>query len=92
MNPYWFKRKRYGWGLRPATWQGWTLLAVFVVFVVLDAMRLDAASRSTSDTLRPFIIQTAIMALVFIAIAYWKGEKPLGWRWGKENDGKKSGS
>lgn len=34
-NPegYWFKRKLYGWGWTPATWQGWvTLVAFLAVF------------------------------------------------------------
>jgi len=36
-NPSWFKRRKYsGWGLTPATWQGWAyigaLIAPFAVF------------------------------------------------------------
>jgi hypothetical protein len=32
-NPeqYWFKRKAYGWGCVPATWQGWLTLGVFFI-------------------------------------------------------------
>ncbi|MDI5964954.1 hypothetical protein POF50_028605 [Streptomyces sp. SL13] len=30
----WFGPKRVGWGLRPQTWQGWTLTAVIIVVVV----------------------------------------------------------
>jgi len=31
-NPeqYWFKRRAYGWGWVPATWQGWLTLLVFL--------------------------------------------------------------
>ena len=45
-NPegYWFKRKLYGWGWTPATWQGWLVLAVFVVLMILNAFRVDAGS------------------------------------------------
>ena len=84
MANYWFKRKRYGWGLRPATWQGWTSLAIFVALVILNTMRLDAGSRSAGDTLRPFVIQTVALALIFIVVAFWKGERPLRWQWGRK--------
>ena len=30
----WFGPKRIGWGLRPQTWQGWTLTGAFAVVVV----------------------------------------------------------
>ena len=31
---YWFPAKRYGWGWGlPATWQGWTVLAAFLILV-----------------------------------------------------------
>lgn len=34
-NPSWFKRRKYGgWGLFPATWQGWVYLAVFATLVI----------------------------------------------------------
>ncbi|MDQ6825367.1 MAG: hypothetical protein M3007_07890 [Candidatus Eremiobacteraeota bacterium] len=28
---YWFRRKRFGWGLRPASREGWIATAVFVL-------------------------------------------------------------
>jgi hypothetical protein len=37
----WFGPKRVGYGLRPQTWQGWTLTlgVVVVIFVVLAFVR-----------------------------------------------------
>jgi len=33
-KPEWFKRRKYGgWGLVPATWQGWAYILVFIVIV-----------------------------------------------------------
>ncbi|MFA6415050.1 MAG: hypothetical protein WC217_03075 [Candidatus Paceibacterota bacterium] len=82
-NPegHWFKAKVYGWGWTPATWQGWLILAVFVALIVLNFFRLDANSHSASDTVRPFIIQTALLALLLIGICYATGERPR-WQWG----------
>lgn len=31
----WFGPKRIGYGLRPQTWQGWTIIGAFVVLVVV---------------------------------------------------------
>jgi len=33
-NKYWFKPKRFGYGAEPTTWEGWALIAVFVIFVI----------------------------------------------------------
>ncbi len=83
---YWFKRKRFGLGLYPASWQGWLSLGVLIVLAILNFHRIDATSHSASDTLRPVTLETVVLVLVFIGIAYWKGEKPLRWQWGKKED------
>jgi hypothetical protein len=31
----WFGRKRVGFGLRPQTWQGWTVVVVVVAAVIV---------------------------------------------------------
>ncbi|MBU4536527.1 hypothetical protein KJ603_00620 [Patescibacteria group bacterium] len=32
----WFKRRKYsGWGLTPATWQGWAYIGVFLIPVII---------------------------------------------------------
>ncbi len=82
-NPqhYWFKRKLYGWGWTPATWQGWVVLLVFIVAIAKRFILLDANSHSASDTLRPLIIETFFLTVALIAICYKKGEPPK-WQWG----------
>lgn len=82
-NPkgYWFKRKLYGWGWTPVTWQGWLVLFGFIAGVVGNFYRLDIASHSVSDTLLNFIPQTAILAILLIVICFVKGESPR-WQWG----------
>ena len=81
----WFKAKRYGWGWGlPATWQGWLVLLIYFVFIIWDFFRIDSHSHSTSDTLRPFIIQLIISSIMLIFIAYLISEKPK-WRWGDKD-------
>jgi hypothetical protein len=90
-NPerYWFKRKVYGWGWTPATWQGWLTLAIFVALIVLNFERIDGASHSVSDTLINVVPETGVLALILIAVCYLTGEPPR-WQWGlpEDNDSK----
>jgi hypothetical protein len=81
----WFKAKRYGWGWTPSSWQGWLVLAIFVMFEVWNFRRLDIVSHSASDTIRPFVIQTFIATGVLLLVCWYTGEKPR-WRWGGDED------
>lgn len=80
-NRYWFKRKVWGWGWTPATWEGWVTLVAVIALIIWNGMHIDSTSHSVSDTVRPFVIQTAVLVTILIAICYWKGEKPK-WQWG----------
>lgn len=37
VNKPWFGPKRFGYGLRPQTWQGWAIVLVIAVVVVAVA-------------------------------------------------------
>ena len=82
-NPkeYWFKRKLFGWGWTPVTWQGWLATALFVGLIVWNATRIDGVSHSANDTLINFIPQTILLVVILIAICYKTGEPPK-WQWG----------
>lgn len=87
-NPqgYWFKRKLYGWGWTPATWQGWSAVLAYLggaVTLALKARNLESDQEVRAEFLFPLIFLT----LALIIIAYLKGEKPR-WQWGlKDGDG-----
>lgn len=81
MRKLWFKAKKYGWGWYPCTWQGWFVLFGFAALEVLNFLRIDATSNSSSGTLRPFMLQTIAFVSILIFICYRTGEKPS-WRWG----------
>ena len=80
-NHYWFKRKLYGWGWTPATWQGWLLTLFFIAVIVGNAVRLDVNDASTNGDVFNFIVQTFGMTILFIIIAWKTGERPK-WMWG----------
>ena len=83
MSKLWFKRKRYGWGWTPSSWEGWLTIAIFLVLTILNFRRIDAVQHSGSDTLINFVPQTCILVLVLLLICWQKGEKPR-WQWGEK--------
>lgn len=76
----WFKRKLYGWGWTPCTWQGWLVLLVWIVLFVSLAYTMD---HEWIKNLTFVFIMTAIL----LFICYKKGEKPR-WQWGKRLEDK----
>lgn len=85
-NPegYWFKRKIYGYGWTPATWQGWVSFVAYLCVLIYFFLKVDIMSHSVSDTLIGFAVPLAVATVVFIYILYKKGEKPK-WQWGIKN-------
>ena len=73
----WFRRKLYGWGWTPCTWQGWATLLAWVVIVAVLAGGLDYFFWRKIGVL----LATAML----IYICYTKGEKPC-WQWEKCKD------
>ena len=75
---YWFAVKRYGWGWgMPVRWQGWAVLALYfgTIYVAIRYFppRTDAVE---------FLLLFTLASAVLVAIVVWKGERPVGWRWG----------
>ena len=80
-NPehYWFKRKIFGWGWTPATWEGWAILLIFIAIITANAFRLDDEFY-IPETVYYFVGETAVLVLVLIYICYKTGEPPK-WMW-----------
>ena len=81
-NPerYWFKRKLYGWGWTPATWQGWLIVLIYIILVLLFALTIDetAPERELWFT---FVLPLILLTTTLIGICWKTGEKPR-WQWG----------
>lgn len=75
MKKIWFKRKLFGWGWRPSSWEGWLVLLVWIVFLCFFIRNIE------QKPLKNFIILFASM-LILVFICYKRGEKPR-WQWGK---------
>lgn len=83
-NHYWFKRKLYGWGWTPVTWQGWTVTLLYVILVIAFALTIDERS-SDREVVFTFVLPVTLLTIALIRICYKKGEKPR-WQWGFHAD------
>lgn len=89
-KPIWFKRKTYGWGWYPATWQGWLTLLAFAVLMIANAVRLSMSTPSHTGTiLTQYIPQTILLVVVLLVVCYLTGETPR-WQWGEDKKSKTS--
>lgn len=83
-NSYWFKRRRYGWGYTPVTWQGWLVIVTFVLGLISAARKLpDDPSVATEGQMIKFFATIGIAVAILVAISLITGPKPR-WRWGKK--------
>ncbi len=75
----WFPAVRYGWGWGPpVTWQGWLVLAGFLVLLVAGAYLFPP-----KEKVFQFLVYTAGIVGALLAVCYAKGERPA-WRWGRK--------
>jgi hypothetical protein len=85
-NPehYWFKRKIWGWGWVPATWQGWFATLLYVVFISILVFMREESIPGNPDSGSNFLVlglPIIVLTALFIFIAYKTGERPK-WQWG----------
>jgi hypothetical protein len=68
-HAYWFKPKKYGYGAAPATWEGWTVTAVYCLFVWASAVVIATHTSSKAIVLGfGSAIVGATIGLVAIAV------------------------
>lgn len=83
-NGYWFKRKLYGWGWTPATWQGWFIMGAYLLCILGFAFTIDENS-PTREVVFTFLLPVVILTIALLRICYKKGESPK-WQWGLPKD------
>ncbi len=79
-NGYWFKRKLYGWGWTPASWQGWAVTLLYLALLIGLALTIDESAPANELALMLFL-PLILLTATLIAICYKTGEKPK-WTWG----------
>ena len=74
----WFRRKCFGWGWTPCSWEGWLVLAIWVVLFYVSANLID------HEWLKNVVIMV-ILTGILLLICLKKGEKPK-WQWKCKRD------
>ena len=77
MEKLWFKRKLYGWGWYPCSWEGWLIVLFFIVSIYIIAKNTLVKGKVLE-----YFISLILLTLIIIYLGYKKGEKPK-WSWGK---------
>ncbi len=84
----WFKARRYGWGWTPITWEGWTVLGITLLIIVIGTSVLSYKSAGLATDspqaqmyMKDYLALIAADILGLILICYRKGEQPH-WSWG----------
>ncbi|MGO9359245.1 MAG: hypothetical protein ACLP1D_16530 [Xanthobacteraceae bacterium] len=76
---YWFPAKRYGWGWGvPKAWQGWAVLATFVVLVAAGAWLFPPRTAHVA-----YLAYVVVLCLLLTGVCWLKGAPPR-WRWGDD--------
>ncbi len=78
---YWFKRRRYGYGWIPSTWQGWLVLAMYMAVIVIGSIFINPEGEEMAKTFI-YLVYVFISTFVLLFITYRKGPKPK-WRSGR---------
>ena len=87
MTTYWFRPKRYGYGATPTTWQGWAVIAAFVLVMVTTTSRLAVTGAASPWFWIAVVVDVvALGALVIVCRNKTDGE--WRWRWGDKDSGK----
>ncbi|MCA9348731.1 hypothetical protein KC878_01135 [Candidatus Saccharibacteria bacterium] len=89
----WFKAKRYGWGWRPVSKEGWLVTVIFAGYLgvigvgygrVAEKLELiDTGSGSLIWLTALYFTSIAGSVAGLICLIRSKSEKP-GWRWGNK--------
>ncbi len=77
VNDYWFTPKLKGYGAVPTTWEGYTLVVLFLA-VVLGCVLVMIRRGSKSSTFPPPMIVVYVSTLVFLLICAWNNDGSWG--------------
>ncbi len=82
-NKLWFKAKNYGYGWYPITWEGWTVIIIYILFIVYRGNTVNKMFDTESSFALRYSFEVIFATIPLILISYLKGEK-ASWRWGNK--------
>jgi hypothetical protein len=82
---YWFKRKRYGYGWTPVTWQGGATVVAFVVVVLAASIMMERVPEDDLARGLGVYVAVVVMALVMLLLVTVRKAPKGKWRWGAKD-------
>lgn len=79
----WFRAKNYGYGWYPVTWEGWTVIIIYILFIVYRGNTVNKMFDTDSSFIFRYFFEILFSIIPLLVICYLKGERPQ-WRWGKK--------
>jgi Co/Zn/Cd efflux system component len=83
VNEFWFVPKLKGYGATPSTWEGYTLVVVFIAVIVCCVIvtiwheKKLRLGESRSIFPRPMIV-VAVSTIIFLIVCAWKTDGAWG--------------
>ena len=86
----WFKRKRYGWGWYPSSWEGWAILLGWIVLFLIGEFAFihQMSLHQSRLIIAVYFLFIGCITSVLIAVSFRRGERPR-WQWGDKKSDKK---
>lgn len=85
MARYWFRPRKYGYGARPSTWQGWALVAAFVAVIGALSLWLKAVGPPSSERILAHLALVGALTIAVVWVSWKKTDGEWRWRWGGED-------
>jgi hypothetical protein len=87
---FWFRPHTFGYGATPVTWEGWAVVAVYLVVMAAIATMV-ARSRNGFRAWAAWSVAIMVATSALILVSWSKTDGAWQWRWGhSESSGKAS--
>ena len=85
MERYWFKAKKYGYGWYPATWEGWVVMAVWLVAFLRITVFFSAQMQLTGPANLYWYAPLVLLITGALVLVSWLKGEPAQWRRGSND-------
>jgi hypothetical protein len=78
VNEFWFTPKLKGYGAVPATWEGYTLVVMLLLVVLVCAFVMIRQEKKTSSIFPMPMVVIAVSTAIFLFVCAWKTDGAWG--------------
>ena len=88
-HEYWFKPKTFGYGATPTTWEGWALVAVYILVLVAGIVAMTLRKESFATYIASLAV-IGVATVVMVVVSVQKTDGAWHWSWGAKKIAGKS--